>query len=35
MVAKLQALGIEVDASDPKEADKDKYGEYRYIAVSE
>lgn len=35
MVAKLQALGIEVDASDPKEADKSQYGEFRYIAVSE
>jgi hypothetical protein len=35
MVAKLQGLGIEVDASDPKDVPENKYREYRFIAVAE
>jgi hypothetical protein len=35
MVAKLKALGIEVDAGDPREADEDDGETYRYIAHAE
>ncbi len=35
MVAQLEALGVEVDASDPQEPDEDRGELYRYVAVGE